>query len=119
MYEWGDLWSGAAQIWWAWPKVGDRLVLAVPVASAGKYAIKGQLTKSADYAIVQLYLDDQKLGEPLDLYNPQVVPTGQLALGTMDLAAGEHRFTMEIIGKNQASAAYVVGIDYVKLEPAK
>jgi len=119
MYEWGDLWSGAAQIWWAWPKVGDRLVLAVPVASAGKYAIKGQLTKSADYAIVQLYLDDQKLGEPLDLYNPQVVPTGQLALGTMDLAAGEHRFTMEVIGKNQASAAYVVGIDYVKLEPAK
>ena len=119
MYEWGDNWSGTEQIWWAWPNVGDKLVLAIPVEVTGTYEIKTQLTKAGDYGIVQLYMDDKKLGEPVDLYNPQVVPTGPLSLGTMELAAGEHRFTMEITGKNKASAAYVVGIDYVKLQPAK
>ena len=119
MYEWGDQWSGAAQIWWAWPKVGDKLVLAVPVAAAGKYTVKAQLTKASDYATVQLYLDDQKLGTPVDLYDAKVVPTGPLSLGTLELTAGQHRFVVEVTGKNAASAAYVVGLDYVKLEPVK
>ena len=43
-----------------------------------------------DYGIVQLSLDGDKLGTPIDLFNNSVIPTGELDLGTRDLAAGEH-----------------------------
>ncbi|MBV9868786.1 MAG: DUF2961 domain-containing protein [Abitibacteriaceae bacterium] len=113
-------WSGFSQLWWREAKPGDKLTLIVPVANAGKYQLKTQLTKARDYGIVQLYLDDQKLGAPIDCYNPTVVPTGELPLGTVDLTAGEHKLTAEIVGANEkADKAYLFGLDYIKLEPAK
>jgi hypothetical protein len=111
-------WSGETHLWWTGAKPGDKLELAVPVANAGKYKLTAQLTKARDYGIVQLSLDGQKLGQPIDLFNPDVVPTGVLALGTQDLTAGEHKLTVEITGANErAVKAYMFGLDYVKLEP--
>jgi len=66
---------------------------------------------------VQLSLDGNPLGEALDLYDPAVVPTGELSLGVHALTAGEHRLTLKILGANdQAVKAYMAGVDYVKLE---
>ncbi|MGA2863619.1 MAG: DUF2961 domain-containing protein [Verrucomicrobiota bacterium] len=111
-------WSNDAHLWWIEARPGDRLDLALPVSKAGRYQLSAQLTKAPDYGIVQLYLDGQKLGGQLDLYHPSVVPTGPLALGTLDLTAGEHKLTLEIVGANQkAVQAYMVGLDYVKLDP--
>ena len=76
--------------------------------------------RAKDYGIVQLSLDGAKLGEPIDLYNPEVVPTGALDLGTHDLKKGEHKLTLEITGANdKADKAYMAGLDYIKLDPAK
>ena len=115
-----DKWSGGTQLWWTRGKVGDRLTLAMRVPAAGRYELKFQLTKAKDYAIVQLYFDGRKLGKPIDLYNPNVLPTGELSLGTLDLAAGSHRLTVEIVGANpQAKKAYLFGLDYIRFVPAK
>ena len=90
---------------------------ALPVAKSGKYKLTAQMTKARDYGIVQLSLDGQQLGAPIDLYNPDVVPTGTLALGMQELAAGEHKLTIEITGANEkAEKAYMFGLDYFKLE---
>ena len=86
----------------------------------GKYELKVALTKARDYGIVQLYLDGQKLGEPIDLYDPNVVPTGEISFGEMDLAASAHKLSVEIVGANEkAVKSYMFGLDYVKLEPVK
>jgi len=115
----GGLWSGTAHLWWTGAKPGDRLDLAVPVKTAGKYKLSVQLTKAKDYGIVQLYLDGNKPGGPLDLYNPEVVPSGPIDLGTHDLAAGQHKLTLEITGANEkAVPSYMAAVDYVKLDPA-
>ena len=46
------------------------------------------------------------------------MPTGPLDLGAHELTAGEHKLTVEITGANRkAVKAYMVGLDYVKLEP--
>ena len=75
------------------------------------------MTKARDYGIVQLYLDGEKLDKPIDLYNPDVVPTGPVALGMHELTAGEHKLTIEITGANEkAEKAYMFGLDYIKLE---
>ena len=62
-------WSNDAHLWWIEAKPGDKLDLALPVKQAGKYRLGMQLTKAPDYGIVQLYLDGQKLGDPIDLYH--------------------------------------------------
>jgi hypothetical protein len=118
MAGFGDKWSNDAHLWWIEAKPGDKLDLAVPVATAGRYKLTLHMTKARDYGIVQLWLDGAKLGEPIDLYNPDVVPTGPVKFGVHELSAGEHKLTVEIVGANEkAEKAYMFGLDYVKLEP--
>ena len=110
-------WSDQVHLWWTGAKPGDRLTLAVPVKEDGRYKITAQLTKARDYGIVQLSFDGGKTGEPLDLYNPEVIPSGSVNLGTLDLKKGGHRLTIEIVGANaKAVKAYMAGLDYVRLE---
>ena len=110
-------WSEDAHLWWINAKPGDTLELAVPVEKAGTYRIKTQLTKAVDYGIHQLYLDGEKLGEPIDLFNNGVVPTGQIDLGVRKLDKGQHVLKVEIIGANdKAVKSYMFGMDYILLE---
>ena len=60
---------------------------------------RAAFTLARDYAIVQLCSDDEPLGEPLDLYNyPDVITSGEVALGQHKLAAGKHRLGFDTIG---------------------
>ena len=116
MLNFGDEWSAGAHLWWTGAQPGQKLVLAVPVEGAGKYELQAQFTKAVDYGIVQLYLNDQQLGEPIDLYNDGVIPTGKVSLGTHELARGEHKLTVEVVGANEkAVKAYMFGLDWIKL----
>jgi hypothetical protein len=118
MTGFGESWSGDAHLWWINAKPGDKLDLALPVTKTGKYKIGMQLTKAPDYGIVQLYLDDRKLGEPIDLYHPSVVATGLTPFGQRELWAGQHKLTIKILGANEKAVKnYMAGLDYVKLEP--
>ena len=113
----GGAWSDQSHLWWIDGRPGDRLTLSLPVKEDGRYKLVAQLTKARDYGIVQLSLDGQILGQPLDLYNPQVVPTGALDLGVHELKKGGHRLMLEITGANaKALKRYMAGLDYVKLE---
>jgi hypothetical protein len=118
MDAYGGAWSGGAQLWWTGAKPGDKLVLGIGIKQEGQYKLSAQLTKARDYGIVQLYLDDKKLGDPVDLYNPDVIPTGEIDLGKHKLDVRVHKLTVEITGANpKAEPAYMAGIDYVKLDP--
>lgn len=115
-----EKWSGDCHLWWIEGKPGDKLSLELPVEKAGRYDVKVALTKARDYGIVQLYLDGAKVGGAIDLYDPHVVPTGPVSLGTVELSAGAHKLTVEIVGANEkAIKAYMFGLDYVKLVRAK
>ena len=115
----GGHWSGNTHLWWTEAKPGDKLDLAIPVKKSGKYTLKAAMTKAPDYGIAHLYLDGRKLGKPIDFYHEGVIPTGEISFGTMDLSEGEHKLTVEILGKNDRSTGHLFGLDYVKLEKAK
>jgi hypothetical protein len=120
MTGFGDEWSNDAQLWWTDARPGDKLDLALPVAKAGSYKLVAQFTKAVDYGIVQLWLDGQKLGQPIDLYHDGVIVSGEIALGTLSLGASDHKLTVEITGANpKAVKSYMFGLDYVKLVDAK
>lgn len=110
-------WSGEAQLRWYSTKPGRVLDILVPVDKTGKYRLKAQFTKKYDYGIVQLYLDGNKLGEPIDLYSADLMPTGVLDLGIHELAKGNHILKAEIIGANdKATKRYRFGMDYLLFE---
>lgn len=113
----GGKWSGDEQLFWRGAKPGDKLELEFNVPQDGTYNLSGVLTKARDYATVQLQLDDQPLGEPLDLFSADVVTTGELKLGNHQLSAGNHRLTILIQGSNPAATkSYMVGVDYLQLK---
>jgi hypothetical protein len=55
-----------------------------------------------------------KVGEPIDLYDGGVTPTGPIDLGPFELSKGANKLTVEIVGANEKAAkSYMVGLDYV------
>lgn len=65
---------------------------------------------------MQLALDGEPLGKPIDLYDPQVVTTGVLTFSKLALKPGPHVLSLQIVGANaKAAKSYMVGIDYVRL----
>jgi len=112
-------WSGGQQLWWRDGKVGDKLELTLPVPTPGRYTIVMHNTRAFDYGVFQLYLDNEKLGDPIDLYSKDNI-NKLVSLGTRDLTAGDHVLTAEIVAANpQAARRYMLGLDYIKLEPAR
>jgi len=103
--------------WWRDGKVGDALVLGVPVAEKGRYRVTAAFVQANDFAVVKLSLGGQPLGESFDGYRAEVGTTGPLVLGTVELDAGEQPLRVEITGKNAlALERHMFGLDYVKLE---
>jgi hypothetical protein len=117
MTSFGGKWSNGDQLWWTGAKPGDKLEVALPVKAEGKHRVSVILTKARDYAVVRLSLDGKPLGEPIDLYNPTVIRTEPIPLGTIELSGAEHVLGAEIVGKNEkAVPSYMFGLDEVLLE---
>ena len=113
-----DAWSGGKQLFWSGAKIGDKLELEIKAPQAGEYDVQAVFTMARDFAVVQSLLDDKPLGGVLDLYNfPDVLTTGILTLGRVQLTEGAHRFGIQIKGANPSATAggNRVGLDAVKL----
>ncbi len=109
-------WSNNRQLWWRDAAVGDELVLDLPAVEPGKYEVLVNLTKAVDYGIARFYLNETKLGDALDLYNPSVITTGSKSLGKITLKSGSLKFRVKIVGANpNAEKRHMVGLDYIKL----
>jgi putative membrane-bound dehydrogenase-like protein len=110
-----DRWSNQQQLWWTGAKPGDRLTLPLPKKERCD-RIEIVLSCARDYAIVQLYLDQTPLGEPIDCFNAEVVTTGVLSFAMDKWTAGDHTLTIEVVGANpNAAKAYMAGVDYIRL----
>ncbi len=115
-----DKWSDNSQLWWTGGKKGDTLELAFPVKTAGKYELALALAKAKDYGIHQVLIDGKKINEPIDCYDPKVIPTGLISFGVHELATGEHRLSFQITGANPAAVkTYMLGLDYILLTESK
>lgn len=77
-----------------------------------------RFTQGRDYGVYRLSLNDQPLGEPVDLFNPQLQATSPRVLGEVQLDAGEQALAIEAIGFPHAEnrGDMLFGLDYIKLE---
>ncbi len=113
-------WSGGNHLWWRGAKVGDTLTLALPVEKAGNYDVLAVFTRAPDYGIMQLAINGQDVGEPMDFYARGINHTRERSLGTYSLKAGKNELKVRITGKNdRAVPNYMFGLDYILLRPVK
>ena len=114
-----DKWSGNDHLWWTGAQPKDTLELEFEVPAEGTYNIATVLSKARDYAIVQIAIDGQPLGEPIDCFNnPDVITTGVVNLPTRKLTQGAHTLEIQIVGKNpEAVPGFMVGFDFLLLTP--
>jgi hypothetical protein len=115
-------WSGDSHLWVRPSNKGAWVDLELPVAADGKYHVVAYLTRARDYGIVQFHLNGKKLGKPVDLFNsPQVVSTGPIDLGAVELKKGKSTLRVEVVGSNPKSDGlrYMWGLDCVVLKPAE
>lgn len=111
-----DRWSGDSQLWWTSAKPGDKLTLELDVLNEID-ALQMTLTCAPDYGVFEVSLDGKPLGEPIDLYEPQVVTTGLIEFDTGKVAKGKHTLTFEIVGSNaKAAAKHMLGIDFLRFK---
>lgn len=111
-----DKWSNNSQLWWSGGKLGDELKLELP-SFTGVVDLEIVLTCAGDYAVVQLSLDGKPLGEPIDLYETQVVTTGVLEFPKLSVEGNQHTLEIQIIGANpKAARAYMCAVDYLRIK---
>lgn len=95
--------------------VGDYVEFNIYINKDGYYDINAALTKSADFSIVQHYIDGTELGPEVDSYNYGFINPGETSLGQVYLEKGIHTIKAVVVGKNENSSGYVYGLDYIKV----
>ena len=83
---------------------GDWVELRLPERKPGHYALEIFFTKAADYGIVAVYVNEAQLGT-FDLWSARdIVPTGALKLGDVQLSGRKNVLRVEVVGKNPNAA---------------
>jgi hypothetical protein len=113
----GGKWSKDGHMFANGTRQGDWVELRLPEREAGLYALELFMTKAADYGIVAAYVNEALLGTFDLLSLREVVPTGALKLGEVQLAGRKNTLRVEVVGKNPnaASPFYQFGIDGIRI----
>lgn len=110
-------WSGDAQLFFAAREKDSFVTIEVPsVEKEGHYLIEVYYTLSYDYGLVELSIDDRKIGKATDCYAPRVKSPIKVTYGPVRLEAKPHQVTFTVIEKNPASQGYKLGIDCLKFK---
>jgi hypothetical protein len=116
-------WSKDGHMFANGTRQGDWVELRLPEQEPGQYPLEIFFTKAADYGIVSVTVNEVELGN-FDLWSPrEILPTGALNLGDVQLGGSKSVLRVEVVGKNPNAAApfYQFGIDGIRIgkpEPA-
>jgi len=117
LLDFGILWSGDNQFWWNNTESNAFIEFEINQPKKAEKRLVAQFTKAHDYAIIQIYFNDKKIGSPIDLYNYDVIASGKLDLGKVSIKKGKNILKIKIVGANpKAKKDYMVGIDYIKFD---
>ena len=105
------------QIWWTGGAVGDEIVLNFTLPETAKLSTIG-IVGANGFGQFQLYIDGVPVGSAVDGRSSGGIDSLSRSLGDFFLAAGDHELKAVITGKQNAAAAYSVGLDYMTFVPA-
>ncbi len=109
--------SNEQHLWWRDAKVGDKMAVAFDAPQPGIYRVYARFVKANDYGIIQLSINGEKAGEPIDFYHTSVGVTEEKFLGEFELKTTGNELRAEITGANEkAIKNYMFGLDYLRLQ---
>ena len=106
-------WSGDTQLFWHCPEQGLEITLSFEVTGQGS-GLRFAFTQARDYGTFEVSLDDEKIVEAVDLYNPRVLPTKHDVSG-LTINTGQHTLKFKCVGKNDQSKNYFFGLDFFEV----
>jgi hypothetical protein len=112
-------WTGDTHFFGMAYAANDWVEWLLPNAGAGRFQLIAYLTKSNDYGVIRFLVDGKPVGEPIDLYNANiVVPTGKIVVGEFQASSFTPVLRLEVVGKNAAnpSSHYFFGLDGIVIE---
>lgn len=108
--------SNWKQLWWRDGKPGDTITFVIPVEKAGRYDLTGNFCAAGDYGVMGFDVNGVA-GADIDFYNKELV-WKKMSLGQYEFRAGDNLLKVTVRGANdQAVKRYMLGIDYLRLEP--
>ncbi|MCU6713084.1 heparinase II/III family protein [Paenibacillus sp. J5C_2022] len=108
---------GSTVIFYRGLDVGDYMTVTVEAPEDGNYTVLSHFLHSPSYGQVQVYVDGQPLGGVYDGYAADITPSEAFTHDDLYLTAGEHSIRYEVIGKNESSGNYFIGLDAIQLLP--
>lgn len=108
-------WSGDSQLLFPATEAGQSLTLGLPVKATGGHVLSARLTRGPDCAQVQAFQQDTAIGEAVDCYAPKPDVAKEVSLGRVDLRPEAASITFKVVGKNEKSTGFRVGIDFIRL----
>ena len=119
MHGFGPYWSGDSQLWWTGAKPGAKLTWELDIPKEGRFNIHIQWTQAVDYGKVRVSIPGLEVQE-LDLFDPKVSLSAETIWSGVELKNEDLIVTVEILGANaKAVPSYMVGIDFIALEPVQ
>jgi serine/threonine protein kinase/WD40 repeat protein len=115
---WNFHWGNGRQLF-GMARRGGYVEVEVEVARAGNYRLDVTFTRAPDYGRLEIAVAGKKVGEAFDGYHDIVRPSGKVGFGTVALARGGNRIRFTVVGKNDRSSGYLLGIDRLHLTPAE
>ncbi len=108
-------WYGNGQLFWPVTARGKQANFLIEIPESGTYDLAASFTTAPGYGTFRISIDGEAIGKPTDLYG--TIAQKNLTLGAVNLTAGTHILTIECTGKNAASSAHALGLNYLKFEP--
>jgi WD40 repeat protein/tRNA A-37 threonylcarbamoyl transferase component Bud32 len=114
----GAAWSNSRELFGA-AEEGGYMELGLDVPRTGSYALSVTFTRGPDLGLVEVSLDNQRLGQPFDSYHEELVRSGKIDFGTLRLQEGRRRLRFTAVGKNPRATGYHLAVDCLELLPAE
>ena len=117
----GGRWAGNAHLFAKNAALGAWVEFELIVDEPGPREVVLFLTRARDYGIVQVSVDGEPLGEPIDLWTAGgVTPSGAIELGRRELSP-QSVLRLEVVESNDRSSSphHQFGIDGVRLRPGR
>ncbi|MFG0287179.1 MAG: glycoside hydrolase family 172 protein [Rhodopirellula sp. JB044] len=108
-------WSGNTHVLMRNTRQGDAIEWTFAAPGPMPMDLSMHATRSHDFAEVKFSVNGIPVGETVDLYSPKPTPSGSIPLGRFSPDNGRYTVGMEIVGKNDASSRYRVGLDCLSM----
>jgi hypothetical protein len=101
---------------------GGEFTVGIPVDKSGARSVKIHFVRAEDYGVVQLFVNSQAVGGPIDTFKRRedltrpVWPPKEYVFDAVDLKAGLNAFRFQITDKNKESLGYRMAIDCIVIE---